>query len=95
MNQKLYDKEMGLSSVMKTFIRKGDSMKSVLKSVVILLATTTLFSACGHRGHHGHADGKACSCSADQTASCKCEKKDQSANKDNKKAECEECKKGT
>lgn len=69
-------------------------MKSVLKSLVILMAATALFSSCGHMGHHGHADGKACGCSKD-AAGCKCEQKNGSASKDGKKAECEDCKKGS
>ena len=70
-------------------------MKSVLKSFVIMFAATVLFSSCGHMGHHGHVDGKGCGGSQDQTADSKSEQKNEAASKDNKKAECENCKKGS
>lgn len=73
-------------------------MKSVLQSLVIVFASTVLLSSCGHfsKGGHGeHNHGKACGCTPEQQANCKCEHKAETADKDGKKAECEACKKGS
>ena len=73
-------------------------MKSILQTLVIVCASTVLLTSCGHGGHGGHGKdhgGKTCGCTPDQQAACKCDHKTEAASKDGKKAECEDCKKGS